>query len=110
MPFGRSVANTLQWRIQDFPQGGAPTLKSAIIFQFFSRKLHENERIWAPGGVSVPGAPLRSANALGVSLYECNLLVLPIIPVLHVHEDHHYIQSQNAFSGTLKELLFCLMN
>ena len=39
-----------QWRIQDFPQGGAPTAKSAIIFQFFCRKLHENERIWNPGG------------------------------------------------------------
>ena len=39
-----------QWRIQDFPQGGAPTPKSAIIFQFFPRKLHENERIWTPGG------------------------------------------------------------
>ena len=33
-----------------FPRGGAPTPKSAIIFQFFSRKLHENERIWAPPG------------------------------------------------------------
>ena len=39
-----------QWRIQDFPQGGAPTPKSAIIFQFFGQKLHENERIWTPGG------------------------------------------------------------
>ena len=38
-----------QWRIQDFPRGGgAPTPKSAIIFQFFCRKLHENERIWTP--------------------------------------------------------------
>ena len=26
-----------QWRIQDFPQGGAPTPKSAIIFQFFPK-------------------------------------------------------------------------
>ena len=31
-----------QWRIQDFPEGGAPTPKSVIIFQLFCRKLHEN--------------------------------------------------------------------
>ena len=42
--------NWNQWRIQDFPQGGAPTPKSPIIFQICSRKLHENERIWTPGG------------------------------------------------------------
>ena len=48
----RSV-HTWQWRIQDFPQGGAPTPKSAIIFQIFSQKLHENERIWTPGGASL---------------------------------------------------------
>ena len=49
----------VQWQIQDCPQGGAPTPKSAIIFQFFPRKLHENERIWTPvgGGARVPGAP-----------------------------------------------------
>ena len=46
-----------QWRIQDFPEEGAPTLKTAIILQFFCQKLHENERIWTPGG-RVPGAPL----------------------------------------------------
>ena len=38
-----------QWRIQDFPEGGAPTPKSAIILQIFCQKLHENERIWTPG-------------------------------------------------------------
>ena len=49
-----------------FSPGGAPTPKSAIIFQFCPRKLHENERIWTPGGggARVPGAPLRSANGL----------------------------------------------
>ena len=36
----------LQWRIQDFSEGSAPTPRSPIIFQFFCRKLHENERIW----------------------------------------------------------------
>ena len=49
-----------QWRIQDFPQGGAPTSKIAIIFSNFCQKLHENERIWTPGGR--PWRPLGSAN------------------------------------------------
>ena len=35
-----------QWRIQDFPEVGAPTYDFAKI----SQKLHEIERIWAPGG------------------------------------------------------------
>ena len=54
--------STDQWRIQDFPEEGAPTLKEAIIWPFFSQKLHEIERIWNPGGARIPGAPLRSAN------------------------------------------------
>ena len=37
--------------------GGAPTPKSAIIFQFCPRKLHENERIWAPRGGARPWRP-----------------------------------------------------
>ena len=40
----------LQWRIQDFPQGGAPTPKIAIIFHIFTENCMENERIWTPGG------------------------------------------------------------
>ena len=53
--------NLNQWRIQDFPQEGAPTPKSAIIFQFFYRRLHENERILDRGGASL-APPLGSAN------------------------------------------------
>ena len=33
--------------------GSAPTHKSTIIFQFFCRKLHENERIWTRGAASL---------------------------------------------------------
>ena len=40
-----------------FSPGGAPTPKSAIIFQFFCRKLHENERIWTPRGGARPWRP-----------------------------------------------------
>ena len=47
-----------------FSGGGASTPKSAIIFQFFCRKLHENERIWTPMGAHVPGAPLTSTNGM----------------------------------------------
>ena len=36
----------MQWRIQDFPEEGAPTYD----FAKFSQKLHEIERIWTPRG------------------------------------------------------------
>ena len=42
-----------QWRIQDFPEEGAPTpQRGAPTYDFakFSQKLHEIERIWTPGG------------------------------------------------------------
>ena len=43
------MSNGLQWRIQDFPKVGAPTLPGvgAPIYDFakFSQKLHEIERI-----------------------------------------------------------------
>ena len=38
----------IQWRIQDFSRGGAPTSKVDRRTYFFGRKLHENERILAP--------------------------------------------------------------
>ena len=44
---------TGQWRIQDFPEEGAPTLQGgAPTYDFakISQKLHEIERIWTPGG------------------------------------------------------------
>ena len=41
-----TTTNLIQWRIQDFPEEGAPTYD----FAKFSQKLHEIERIWTPGG------------------------------------------------------------
>ena len=38
-----------QWRIQDFPEVGAPTPKVGIILHILCAKLHKNERIWTPG-------------------------------------------------------------
>ena len=47
-----SLNSTSQWRIQDFPEEGVPTPRGAPTYDFakFSQKLHEIERIWAPGG------------------------------------------------------------
>ena len=55
---------TAQWRIQDFPEGGAWTLQGGHEHAKFSRKLHEIERIWTPrGGRASLTPPPRSANA-----------------------------------------------
>ena len=48
--------------MQDFPQGGAPTPKIAIIFQIFAKNCMKMKEFGPPGGARVPGAPLRSAN------------------------------------------------
>ena len=54
-----------QWRIQDFPRGGANS-QNCYYFSHFCRKLHENERIWTPrGGRASLAPPLGSANANG---------------------------------------------
>ena len=52
-----------------FPRGVHQLRKKTIILQIFCRKLHENERIWAPQGRPAfmpppppPPTPLRSAN------------------------------------------------
>ena len=45
--------NSMQWRIQDFPEVGAPTSRrGAPTYDFakISQKPHEIERIWTPGG------------------------------------------------------------
>ena len=51
---------TSQWQIQDFPEEGAPTPRGAPTYNFaiFSQKLHEIERIWAPGGRASLAPPL----------------------------------------------------
>ena len=50
-----------QWRIQDFPQGGAPTPKIAIIFQIFAENCMKMKEFGPQGGAR-PWSPLRSAN------------------------------------------------
>ena len=56
-----------QLRIQDLPEEGAPTPQRGPTYDFaiFSQKLHEIERIWAPGGASLRppfDPPLRTYN------------------------------------------------
>ena len=40
----------MRWRIQDFPKGGAPTPKSAIIFNFFAENCMKMKEFGPPGG------------------------------------------------------------
>ena len=53
--FGKKIPKIggYQWRIQDFPEEGAPTYE----FVEFSQKLHEIERIWTPQGAARPLRP-----------------------------------------------------
>ena len=46
-----------QWRIQDFPQGGAPTPKIAIIFQIFAKNCMKMKEFGPPGGGARPWRP-----------------------------------------------------
>ena len=46
-----------QWRIQNFPQGGAPTLKIDIIFQFFAENCMKMKEFGPPGGGARPWRP-----------------------------------------------------
>ena len=52
-----------QWRIQDFPEVGPPTLQGVprIILPSFPKILNNIERIWTRGGAR-PSRPLRSAT------------------------------------------------
>ena len=61
MIFDKKIA-LKQWRIQDFPRGGAPTPKNAVIFQLFAENCMKMKEFGPPGGARVPGAPLGSAN------------------------------------------------
>ena len=59
-----------QWRIQDFPEEGAPTPRGAPTYDFakFSQKLHEIERIWIPWGRASLAPPPPLDPPLQISL------------------------------------------
>ena len=66
MPDTRGEFVSNQWRIQDFPEVGAPTPQGrALTYDFakISQKLHEIERIWTPGGRMSKILLCRSATA-----------------------------------------------
>ena len=52
----QAFLESTQWRIQDFPWGGANSQK-CYYFSIFCQKLHENERIWTPRGGARPWRP-----------------------------------------------------
>ena len=50
LPLRSSCYDLQQWRIQDFPQGRAPTPKIAIIFQIFAENCMKMKEFGPPGG------------------------------------------------------------
>ena len=55
------ICSHYQWRIQDFPEVGAPTIQGVPTYNFakYSQELHEIERIWIAKGRGVhPWRPL----------------------------------------------------
>ena len=53
-----------------FPGGGGANSQKCYYFSIFCRKLHENERIWTPGGGARPWRPLGSANDNTIQIQE----------------------------------------
>ena len=57
-----------QWRVQDFPERGAPTPKIIIFCKYFAKNCMKMKE-FGPPGAHVPGTPLRSTNGYpGVSI------------------------------------------
>ena len=60
---------SFQWRIQDFPEGGAPTPIIAIIFLFFSENCVKMKKFEPPREGWRSWWPLGSGNAFVYSLH-----------------------------------------
>ena len=73
--FTLSILVPMQWRIQDFPEEGAPTYYLAN----FSRKLHENEEILSRGGHVSLAPSLRSATAMSYALMPMSHAFVPCL-------------------------------
>ena len=65
----------LQWRIQDFPQGGAPTPKIANIFQIFAENCMKMKEFGPRGGRASLAPPLDPPMCL-VLMTEMDLFTL----------------------------------
>ena len=105
------LQSCLQWRIQDFPQGGAPTPKIAIIFHIFAENCMKMKEFGPQGGRASLAPPLGSANglfwscifwlqvglytgalfiqqSLGWDLYLCIFILLIIVGILTITGKH----------------------
>ena len=61
----------MQWRIQDFPEEGAPTPQGGrqhTNLSNFPKNCMKLKEFGPPGGARVPCAPLRSATAMDICL------------------------------------------
>ena len=88
-----------QWRIQDFPQGGAPTPKIATIFQFFAENCMKMKEFGPPGGgARVPGAPpwIRQCFMLKSSKFTVCFVACHVFP----HTRH--VLHRLTYSDTMK--------
>ena len=61
-----------QWRIQDFPQGDAPTPKIAIIFQIFAENCMKMKEFGPPGGSTRPWCPPLDPPMLFIYIFFLN--------------------------------------
>ena len=70
MWYKRKQIHTSQWRIQDFPEVGAPTYD----FAKFPQKLHDIERIWTRRGGGASKILLRRSATASSPLTNWNQL------------------------------------
>ena len=60
LPAFRKNSGGSQWRIQDFPEEGAPTPRGGrqpMILSNFAENCMKMKKFWPPGGARVPCAP-----------------------------------------------------
>ena len=51
-----------QWRIHDFPEGGAPTPKILLFCEYFAENCMKMNEFGPPGGPRIPVTPPRPDN------------------------------------------------
>ena len=104
-----------QWRIQDFPEGGAWTLQGGREHAKFSRKLHEIERIWTPRGgrasLTPPlDPPMIVKQASGRLVFDSNPFLLKLSmhnsqqEYWHLKELVYMYENQQRFNIQTKKL------
>ena len=76
---------SVQWRIQDFPEVGAPTFQGAPTYDFAksSQKLHGIDRIWTGGG----GASKILLYTSAIDVYWCHIHILVFHDMMNILYD-----------------------